>query len=527
MDVPRKRLRWAQLVKVLVDASSMSQVARDLQVTAKEVKRWLGGTEPSAENARNILRFCDTSPLRINWKAFEGLAPVYDFGKAFDRNVAEGPHEIPNVDAWLPTVDTEPLFGRQLNSPIGVPASNLTINSHWIEPLARLGFDIITSKTARTRPMRAHPFPNIVYLPDLQEPVPIGSMPATVIGVPDLPHEDIERLSYANSFGMPGPSPVEWQVDLRRSIEIVENNGGQLLIASVVGTVEHPQDDLVEDFIQCTGLAWGCKPHAVEQNYSCPNDYGPARSVYETPETAARIAEGTRVRFPDIKLLVKIGYLPPDKLEALFKAVYKYVDGFTCINTVSARIISQGQNEEPVFPGERRVTAGVSGPAIREYALETVKSIRRLANAHKPELVVIGVGGITNAEHVRAFLVAGANVVQICSAAQQDPMIAARIRHELLRDTTQSQTAQVRPTVPLMFRDDVIALTFERTMNVANRDGLYFDECWKTVEQQWVAPYRNSILAGQESGLQFKTRRAAPTEQDIRRWIRSAKSSGK
>ncbi len=54
-----------------------------------------------------------------------------------------------------------------------------------------------------------------------------------------------------------------------------------------------------------------------------------------------------------------------------------------------------------------------SGPAIKNLALATVYKIRRAA----PDLTIIGVGGIESAEDVIAFLLAGANAVQMLSAA--------------------------------------------------------------------------------------------------------------
>ena len=55
----------------------------------------------------------------------------------------------------------------------------------------------------------------------------------------------------------------------------------------------------------------------------------------------------------------------------------------------------------------------LSGPAIKPIALALVNQIKRAV----PECEIIGVGGVASAEDVLEFLLAGANAVEILSAA--------------------------------------------------------------------------------------------------------------
>src|SRR5205823_170637 len=82
-------------------------------------------------------------------------------------------------------------------------------------------------------------------------------------------------------------------------------------------------------------------------------------------------------------ILVKVGYLPVQALRALFLAVYKYVGGFTAINTVPSRIMAEGQRSETLFPGLERARAGVSGVAIRGYATEAARYLAKLRQDHR------------------------------------------------------------------------------------------------------------------------------------------------
>jgi transcriptional regulator with XRE-family HTH domain len=101
MERNAERLRWPELIRELIGLSNMSQLARDLRVSSKEVKRWwTGERRPDGENAQAIIRFCENDG-KVNWRLFQGLSPVYDFGKSFERNVAEGPRGLQiTSDLW-------------------------------------------------------------------------------------------------------------------------------------------------------------------------------------------------------------------------------------------------------------------------------------------------------------------------------------------------------------------------------------------------------------------------------------------
>ncbi len=93
----------------------------------------------------------------------------------------------------------------------------------------------------------------------------------------------------------------------------------------------------------------------------------------------------------------------------------------------------------PLIP---RVTAGLSGPAIRPLALAKVWETRQAS-----ALPIVGIGGIANAHDVLEFLIAGASAVQVGTILFSDPTAPVHIlqglreycaRHGLarLRDVT-------------------------------------------------------------------------------------------
>lgn len=514
------KLRWSDLVEDLTRNTSQTRLAERAGATPKEVGRWKRGeARPTGRHAENLIAECEQQG--VNWRKYQGVAPVYDFRSSYDKNVAQGPQGLRSrEELFLHRIPTR-LLDVDLNSPIGVPASVLTISSKWISPLAALGFDIITAKTCRTKGKPAHPFPNCVYLPELQKPADAGCFPDTVLGTPDPPpDEHISEISLANSFGMPSPEPKEWQADLEASRDLLKP--GQMLIASVVGTADANGDDLAADFVQCARLAAEARPHAIELNFSCPNAYGEERAVYQHPELAGRICSKVSRELRGTKLLVKIGHLSTAHLDQLFEATCKYVSGYTAINTIAARIRSGGQQREPVFSGKPRVKAGVSGVAIREHALAVVRRLRYLAEHKKVEVVLLGVGGISSADDVRSFRDAGANGFQICTAALLNPFVAAEIRAQLVRgDSPLHRSLPLeRNGMPVSFSDPITAKAVELTVRVSARRGIPFDRALIALSKNWLDPYMREIdsLSGTGDPVQ-KTRRQAPTESDIERWV--------
>src|SRR5207237_4216343 len=81
--------------------------------------------------------------------------PVYRLDRTFEQNAAEGPAFTgPYVD--VPVTPMKDFLGHQVASRVGVAAS-LLMNERWFEFYSRLGFDLLTYKTIRSRVRLAHP----------------------------------------------------------------------------------------------------------------------------------------------------------------------------------------------------------------------------------------------------------------------------------------------------------------------------------------------------------------------------------
>jgi dihydroorotate dehydrogenase (NAD+) catalytic subunit len=518
---PDPSIRWSELVGDLAKLTSASAVANRIGVKDREIRRWKRGeARPQGDSAERLLRECEERG--INWRNYQRLVPVYDYRNTYEANLRDGPQGMSaNHNPFLMPARTR-FLGHDLNSPIGLPASPLTANADWISLFARYGYDILTAKTVRTKSKKAHPFPNWVHLPGLTTAVPLGGFPASVLGQLDLPENVPLAVSTANSFGMPSPTPEVWISDLERAKSMLLP--GQILIASVVGTADEPGEDLISDFVECGKRAAEAKPHAIEVNLSCPNVYGKEGSLCANPEAAGetcrRLADAVR----PIPVLVKICYLPMAALRLLFLATYKYVNGFTAINTIPASILADGQTSEALFPGGKRSTGGVSGLAIRDHATQMARDVMRLTHEYRKDLENIGVGGITSAQDVVERLGTGMSLVQLCTVVNLNPLIGQQIRKQLVAPASHYAEARFEGEV-VTFSDANVKAAYKITSEVCKELGVPFDVGIDAVRQNWLDRYqreRRRLHAGKNAA-----RGKAPDKTEIDAWIRYAVSPNK
>ena len=81
-----------------------------------------------------------------------------------------------------------------------------------------------------------------------------------------------------------------------------------------------------------------------------------------------------------------------------------------------------------MFDGQRR---GICGDAIRTASVGQLRRFAGLKGKKHTGLSLIGVGGASTAEHVEAYLQAGAQSIHVATAAMIDPLVGVRIRSEL------------------------------------------------------------------------------------------------
>ncbi len=337
--------------------------------------------------------------------------PRYDVSRDYRWNYDHAPEP---ADVEVPPMPGEWTFlGRPVASPLGMPAGPL-LNGRWILYYASLGFDVLTYKTVRSSARECYALPNLL-------PVQTGPLRGDES---ELAAADQMQGSWAVSFGMPSTEPDTWRRDIEQTRKKLRDD--QMLSVSVVGTAQPGWtiDELADDYALCARWAVESGADCIETNFSCPNVCSRDGQLYQEPEPAGIVAKRVREAIGSVPYALKVGHFT--ELEAvarLLEAVSDFVDGAAMTNSVAAMV--REPSGELMFEGQRR---GICGDATREASIAQTALFAELIASRGLSLKLIGVGGASTAEHVRAYLDAGAESVHIATAAMVDPLVALRIR---------------------------------------------------------------------------------------------------
>jgi dihydroorotate dehydrogenase len=235
------------------------------------------------------------------------------------------------------------------------------------------------------------------------------------------------RGDWAISFGMPSMAPAVWRADVEWTRTRLPKE--KLLSVSVVAT-QQPDwtiDDLADDFARCATWALDSGADIIETNFSCPNVTTVDGQLYQQPASAGLVAQKVRQAIGKASYSIKLGHVANDDLAAeLVAAIAPHADALAMTNTISAKVTRPGG--EPLFSGQPR---GIGGPSIRAASLAQVARFARILREQRLPTRIIGCGGISAASHVRDYLAAGAECVQLATAVMVDPLVGCRIRREL------------------------------------------------------------------------------------------------
>lgn len=347
----------------------------------------------------------------------------YDLQRTWRWNLENSPQ--PAVVAPQAPVPGKWIWcGLPVNSPLGIPAGPL-LNSGWLLHYANLGFDVLVYKTVRTSQRDCYSLPNLV-------PVNTDQL---LTGGTVVPESSTMHGSWAVSFGMPSQAPDNWRTD----VEVARNQlpAGKVLVVSVVGTQDEAITDghasmeqLADDFARCAQWAMDSGAHGVEANFSCPNVSTPDGQLFQQPAAAGLVAERIRDRIGDAPLVLKIGRVATTQEAAeLLQHAGPHINGLAMTNSIAAKVAdSAGQL---LFGGQAR---GICGDATRTASVTQIAMFRQALSDSPHHLDLVGVGGISTAEHVQLYLAAGATSVALATAAMVDPNVGLIIRDRLKVD---------------------------------------------------------------------------------------------
>lgn len=296
-----------------------------------------------------------------------------------------------------PAAGSVRVLGRTFPSPFGL-AAGFDKNARGVPGLTMLGFGFVEIGTVTAWPQPGNERPRLWRI--------------------------IEDRALRNRMGFNNDGAVAVAKRLRR---LRSTPAGRALVVGVnIGkTKATPPEDAADDYATSAGHLAPYADYLVV-NVSSPNTPGlrdlqsvdALRPILQAVRIAADESAAV-VQRPRVPLLVKIA---PDLADGDVDAVADLVlelglDGVVAVNTTIAHDLGEG---------------GLSGPPLLERGLLVVARLRHRLGAGP---VVMGVGGISTPADARAYLAAGADLVQgYTGFVYRGPFWASRIAKALARD---------------------------------------------------------------------------------------------
>lgn len=159
----------------------------------------------------------------------------------------------------------------------------------------------------------------------------------------------------------------------------------------------------------------------LEVNVSCPNVHGGGMSFGTSPESAATVTRAVK-EVTKKPVYIKLSPNVTDIVSIAKACEDAGADGISLINTLLGMRIDL-KTKKPVIVNKM---GGFSGPAIKPIALRMVYQVYEAVN-----IPIIGMGGVSSAEDVLEFMLAGATVVEVGAANLIDPFACKKIVENL------------------------------------------------------------------------------------------------
>lgn len=158
-----------------------------------------------------------------------------------------------------------------------------------------------------------------------------------------------------------------------------------------------------------------------ELNVSCPNVKQGGTEFGADPGSLRAVVSGARAATKRT-LIVKLSPTLSDIADAAKIAVDSGADGITVVNTIPGLVIDVEHRRPAVGFG----SGGVSGRAILPVGVLATWKVSRAVN-----VPVIGLGGVASGTDALQYIMAGASLVGVGTAAMRDPRTPERIVREL------------------------------------------------------------------------------------------------
>lgn len=160
---------------------------------------------------------------------------------------------------------------------------------------------------------------------------------------------------------------------------------------------------------------------AFELNVSCPNVKAGGMEFGADPTALRALVEGAR-RATKRSLFVKLSPTLPDIATTARLVADAGADGITVVNTIPGLMVDVEKRRPVLGFG----SGGVSGAAVLPVGVLATAKVHRAVR-----VPIIGVGGVSSGGDALQYIMAGASLVGVGTAALRDPHAPERVVAEL------------------------------------------------------------------------------------------------
>ena len=324
-------------------------------------------------------------------------------------------------------------FGKTLSGPFTIPSGIVTTAT----PIIQYIFDhipevgVVTTKSIGLKPRLGN-----------REPILSQYAPGC----------------FVNAVGLTNPG-AEQSAELMAQLKVPAD---RFLLTSIFG-------GSIEEFVAVARILAPVSD-GLELNLSCPHASGYGMAMGQDPELVREITAAVKAAV-DIPVIPKLTPNTPDIAAIALAAVAGGADGLCAINTVGPGYTS-AHGHAVLSNG----SGGMSGKGVLPIGLKCVREI-----AAATEVPIIGCGGASSADDVRAYLHAGASIVGIGSAligqtTEETGAYFRALAADLARDGNRAES-HIHYDIDMRFApvslvenkrvcEDICILTFDRKINV-------------------------------------------------------------
>ena len=238
-----------------------------------------------------------------------------------------------------------------------------------------------------------------------------------------------------NSVGLENPGIDYFE---RETAPLLERELKVPVIANINGKI-------LEEYIEIAERAEAIDViKAIELNISCPNVKDGGMAFGANPDMAAKVTREVR-RVTKKPLIVKLSPNVTD-IAGIAKLVEaEGADALSLINTLLGMSIDINKKK----PLLGNIFGGLSGPAVKPVALRMVYQVSNAVS-----IPLLGMGGISTAEDVLEFFMAGASAISVGTGFFQNPLAAVEIKQGLINYCTENNLSNINEIVAYAHTDD-------------------------------------------------------------------------